>query len=50
MDADLGLEIISFDDPVNPIPSANLVKGESVSTSENIIQPLVNNSNQNYLT
>lgn len=41
-DEDLGLEIISFDDPVNTIPSANLVKGDFVSSSENSIFPLVN--------
>lgn len=41
-DADLGLEIISFDDPVNTIPSANLVNEEFAVTPENIISPMVN--------
>lgn len=44
LDGDLGLEVISFDDPVNnKIPSANLVNGEYLSSTDNSLLPLVNN-------
>nr|CAI5846893.1 unnamed protein product [Callosobruchus analis] len=36
-DVDLGLEVLFFDDPVNSIQSANLVKGDYASTKENLL-------------
>jgi hypothetical protein len=43
-DKDLGVEVISFDDPVNTVPSANLVSGEYLasSTENHLTSPLVN--------
>lgn len=43
-DKDLGVEVISFDDPVNTVPSANLVSGEYLasSTESHLTSPLVN--------
>ncbi|XP_066145063.1 mucin-2-like isoform X6 [Euwallacea fornicatus] len=35
-DRDLGVEVISFDDPVNTIPSADLVNGEFLTTDRNL--------------
>nr|XP_015834645.1 PREDICTED: mucin-2 isoform X6 [Tribolium castaneum] len=42
-DKDLGVEVISFDDPVNTVPSANLVSGEYLasSTESHLTSPLV---------
>lgn len=35
-DDDLGVEVISFDDPVNSIASADLVNGEFLTTDKNL--------------
>lgn len=35
-DGDLGVEVISFDDPTNLIPSADLVNGEYLTTDKNL--------------
>ncbi|XP_068907729.1 mucin-2-like isoform X5 [Tenebrio molitor] len=45
-DKDLGVEVISFDDPVNTVPSANLVSGEYLasSTENHLTSPLVSAS------
>lgn len=43
-DTDLGVEVITFDDPVNTVPSANLVSGEYLSSSndaQNNVVPVV---------
>lgn len=38
-ESELGLEIISFDDPVNTVPSANLISGEYLSSSTESSHP-----------
>ncbi|XP_044255733.1 mucin-2-like isoform X1 [Tribolium madens] len=51
-DKDLGVEVISFDDPVNTVPSANLVSGEYLasSTESHLTSPLVNWQNNKFKT
>ncbi|XP_064214953.1 mucin-2 isoform X7 [Tribolium castaneum] len=51
-DKDLGVEVISFDDPVNTVPSANLVSGEYLasSTESHLTSPLVNWQNNKIKT
>lgn len=40
-DKDLGVEVLTLDDPVNTVPSANLVSGEYLASSTDLTSPLV---------
>lgn len=45
------LEVISFDDPVNTIPSANLIREDYTSSTEKTIKiPAISVINQNVLS